>query len=81
MRQHEAGHAMHAYKKTMFPVLLVMGGIMGLVGLVCLVLLAGVGQRSIHMATGQLVLFLAISLALSGVLFVGAWLFHRDTHK
>lgn len=80
-RQAESGHAMHAYKKTMFPVLLVMGGVMALVSVVCMVLLAGIGRKSIRMATGQMVLFLAVSIVLSGVLFVGAWLFHRDTNK
>jgi len=65
-----------AYKRTMVPLLLAVGGLLLLVGILSAMMLTG--RQAAGPPDDRLVLVTLISFPLAAMLIFGAWWFHRD---
>jgi hypothetical protein len=77
----------HAFKQTMIPLLLVVGGVLILLSILTMLILAGdsaddnaLGAEGTYMRTyGKF--FIIASLPIGAILIMGAWMFFLDTRK
>ncbi len=77
----------HAFKQTMIPLLLVVGGVLILLSIITMLILAGdsadenaIGAEGSYMRTyGKF--FIIASLPIGAILIMGAWMFFLDTRK
>ena len=72
-----------AYKKTVFPLMLVVGGILALVAIIGLYYCISINWQSRfwHEYGTWLLLLTILAFPLSGIMLFGAWWFHRDVQK
>ena len=79
--QQARAHA-HTYKKTMIPLLLVVGAMLILIGLVDVSMLVAAEEADRQTRWHALMTALAVvSFPLGAILFFGAWWFHRDVSR
>ena len=77
----------HAFRQTMIPLLLVVGGVLILLSIITMLILAGdsadenaIGAEGTYMRTyGKF--FIIASLLIGAILIMGAWMFFLDTRK
>lgn len=72
-------HHAHMYKKTMIPLLLVVGAMLVVIGLVAAAMVLSATPEQKFDPRMKLVLF--VSFPLAAVVLTGAWLFRRDVNK
>lgn len=77
----------HAFKQTMIPLLLAVGGLLILLSMITMVILAGDSSRIDSMAAEGTYMrtygkfFVIVSLPTGAILIMGAWMFFLDTRK
>jgi hypothetical protein len=77
----------HAFKQTMIPLLLVVGGVLILLSMITMVILAGDSSNIDAMAAEGTYMrtygkfFIIASLPIGAILIMGAWMFFLDTRK
>ena len=77
----------HAFRQTMIPLLLVVGGVLILLSIITMLILAGdsadenaIGAEGTYMRTyGKF--FIIASMLIGAILIMGAWMFFLDTRK
>lgn len=79
--RHARAHV-HAYKKTMIPLLLVVAAILAVVGALATSMLIRAGQTARQTQWEAWLTFVAlVSFPLAAILLFGAWLFHREVKR
>jgi len=75
-------HHAHMYKKTMIPLMLVVGVMLIVVGFVAAVMVfRAEPYEKFYTRYSQMKIVMYVSFPLAAVVLVGAWLFHRDVNK
>ncbi len=75
-------HHVHMYKKTMIPLLLVVGVMLIVVGFVAAVMVfQAEPDEKFYTRYSQMKIVMYVSFPLAAVVLAGAWLFHRDVNK
>ena len=79
--RHAQAH-IHAYKRTMIPLLLVVAAILAVVGALAVSMLLRAGQAARQTQWEAWLTFVAlVSFPLAAILLVGVWLFHREVKR
>ncbi len=75
-------HHAHMYKKTMIPLLLVVGAMLVVIGLVAAAMvLSATPEQKFYTWYPRMKLLLFVSFPLAAAVLAGAWLFRRDVNK
>ncbi len=72
----------HMYKKTMIPLLLLVGAMLVVIGLITVVMvLQTEPDEKFYTRYSQMKIVMYVSFPLAAAVLAGAWLFHRDVKK
>ena len=75
-------HHAHLYKKTMIPLMLVVGVMLIAIGFVSAVMVfQAEPDEKFYTRYSQMKIVMYVSFPLAAVVLAGAWLFHRDVNK
>ena len=75
-------HHAHMYKKTMIPLLLVVGAMLVVIGLIAAdMVISATPERKFYTWYPRMKLVMFVSFPLSAAVLAGAWLFRRDVNK